>query len=77
MNYNYSEVFLKFKGYCHNPETERVMLIKRDKILALDTSTEEDNVTDIALTEPLYGSCYLHFKGTIDDFLQQVEIVCL
>ena len=77
MNYNYSEVFLKFKGYCQDPEFERVMCIKRDRILALDTSTEGDNLTVIALTEPLYGSCYLHFKGTIDDFLQQVEIVCL
>ena len=77
MNYNYSEVFLKFKGYCHNPKTERVMLIKRDKILALDASIDEDNVTVITLTEKLYDSFHLHFKGTIDDFLQQVEIVCL
>ena len=77
MNYNYSEVFLKFKGYCHDPETERVMCIKRDKILALDPSTDESNITVITLTETLYDSRHLYFKGTIDDFLQQVEIVCL
>ena len=77
MNYNYTEVFIKFKGYCQNPEAERVMCIKRDKILALDPSTNENNVTIIILAEPLYDSHYLHFKGTIDDFLQQVEIVQL
>ena len=51
------------------------MYIKRNNILALDTSTEGDNITYIILSEPIWSSRYLKFKGTIDDFLQQVEIV--
>lgn len=77
MNYSYTEVFLKFKGYCNDPSTERVMCIKRNNILGLDPSTEGDNIIYIILLEPIWGYKDLKFKGTIDDFLQQVEIVQL